>query len=130
MVLIPYLFLMKPIKPPQKIEIKESHGKGHGVFATEDIQKGETVEICKVLVVDYKNKLLKDYVWMDTRIAKQVIALGYGSLYNHTPKPNIERIFHEDVFFKFVAIRDIKKGEEILVNYGHGYWENRNEPLS
>lgn len=114
---------MKPFKPPTKIEIKESSRGGHGCFATELIKKDEVVEICKVLPIGHGH-LFKDYAWLDTRTMRRVVALGCGSLYNHSFEPNIQRHYHEDVFFKFIALRDIKEGEEVLVSYGKSYWHN------
>lgn len=112
---------MKPFKPPTKIEIKESSFGGQGCFATELIKKDEVIEICKVLQIRSFHALI-DYAWFDTRVMTRVLALGYGSLYNHSFEPNIQRILYEDVFFKFKALRDIQKGEEVLVNYGKQYW--------
>jgi hypothetical protein len=45
------------------------------------------------------------------------LALGYGSLYNHSYKPNAR---YDDVWpqtKEFTALRDIAPGEEITVNY-------------
>ena len=45
------------------------------------------------------------------------LALGYGSLYNHSYKPNAR---YDDVgpqTKEFTALRDIQPGEEITVNY-------------
>ena len=110
-------------KPPTKIEIKESSRGGHGCFATELIKKDEIVEICKVLPIRGA-QVFTDYAWLDTRTMRRVLALGYGSLYNHSFEPNIQRHSHGDEFFKFIALRDIEEGEEILVSYGKGYWHN------
>ncbi len=46
-----------------------------------------------------------------------VVALGYGSLYNHSYSPNAR---YEDANPRtklFIALRDIQPGEEIVVNY-------------
>ena len=47
-----------------------------------------------------------------------VIALGYGSMYNHSYEPNAKykRNFSNQTI-TFVAIKPIKKREEITVNY-------------
>jgi len=45
------------------------------------------------------------------------IALGYGSLYNHSYTPNAH---YRDIGRRskeFLAVRDIAAGEEITVNY-------------
>src|SRR3954454_24565579 len=45
------------------------------------------------------------------------LALGYGSLYNHSYRPNAR---YDDVGPRtktFTALRDIARGEEVTVNY-------------
>jgi uncharacterized protein len=105
------------------VEVKRIKGKGRGVFALRAIAKGEVFERVPVLVMtsdEFANGLsetpLKDYcfAWGEDQV---VLALGYGSLYNHSYKPNAR---YEDVgpaTKAFVAVRDIAKGEEITVNY-------------
>ena len=49
---------------------------------------------------------------------QMVMALGFGSIYNHTDEPNAyyqERL--QDQTIAFVALRDIAKDEEITVHY-------------
>lgn len=105
------------------VEVKRIRGKGRGVFARRTIAKGEMIERVPVLVMtedEYAQGLahtpLKDYcfAWGTDQVA---LALGYGSLYNHSYKPNAR---YEDVGRNtkaFVAVRAIAGGEEITVNY-------------
>jgi SET domain-containing protein len=53
------------------------------------------------------------FVWEDNKFA---VALGYGSLYNHSYEPNAKYIRKKDKIL-FQAIKDIKSGEEITINY-------------
>ena len=112
--------IMIKFKPPTKIEIKESTRGGYGCFVTEPIKKGEVIEICKVIPARVKN-----YSWLDLRIFKPVLALGYGSLYNHSDTPNVSRDNFMDELFIFKSLTDIGVGEELLVNYGDSYWKNK-----
>lgn len=49
------------------------------------------------------------------------IALGYGSIYNHSYEPNATYVKKPpEKVIDFIAIRNIKKGEEITVNYNFG----------
>ena len=59
---------------------------------------------------------LADYVFKWTRDTV-VIALGYGSLYNHSYRPNARFYDEGHLTQVFTAIRDIEPGEEITVNY-------------
>jgi len=50
-----------------------------------------------------------------------VIALGFGSIYNHTYEPNATyKIKNTEKVIDFVALNDIKKDDEITVNYKYG----------
>lgn len=98
-------------------------GKGRGVFAVRAIRKGEIIETVPVLVIpapqvdDLEKTLLDHYVysWPDERLA---VALGYGSLYNHSYTPNALYVKHPATStIDYVALADIDAGAEITVNY-------------
>jgi hypothetical protein len=48
---------------------------------------------------------------------KVALALGFGSLYNHSYKPNARYDDAPSQVKEFRALRDIKAGEEITINY-------------
>jgi len=58
------------------------------------------------------------YAWGEQQGHEYVaLALGFGSLYNHSYKPNaLFRLESPDVV-EFVAIKRIEQGEEITINY-------------
>jgi SET domain-containing protein len=82
--------------------VKDSEIHGHGVFADKDYSpyEGDT-----------------DFM----------VVLGLGMVYNHSDAPNAEWEVCEsdDRFVKFFALTDIKQDEEILHDYGEGYWKSR-----
>ena len=109
------------------IEIKTStlsNGEfNRGVFATQDIAKGELIH--EAPVIPYPNKdhvfiektILADYVFEYGKNHTAVV-LGYGMLFNHSYKPNATYdINFSNHTFDFYAYTDIKAGEEILINY-------------
>ncbi len=110
------------ISPSKKIYIAKSKVPGRGVFAALDIDKGEVIEIAPILILQFEdfidtkwNLLFEYYFWMDDYV---VLALGYGSLYNHSKNPNSKyQISKQAQIITFTAIKDIKKDEEILFNY-------------
>ena len=111
---------------PKHIEIKKSNGRGFGVFATKDFNKGELIERCYLIPADYTPKN-KDYCFnypIETR-EEYVLALGYGGIYNHNDNNNAEWKENIKGFFDFVAVRHIRKGEEIFIDYGTVYWERQ-----
>ncbi|MEC0124866.1 SET domain-containing protein [Paenibacillus pabuli] len=109
------------------IEVKQSKlGDGEfnrGVFATVDIPKGQLIH--QAPVVPYPNEdhehvektILEDYVF-EYGANHTAILLGYGSLINHSYEPNATYdINFDNHTFDFYAYKDIKAGEEVLINY-------------
>jgi SET domain-containing protein len=105
------------------IEIKRIRGKGRGVFARRLIRRGEVIERVPVLVLAAEE--VRDarswsglagycFLWGEGRLA---LALGYGSLYNHSYRPNARYVDLSERTKLFTALRDIAAGEEITVNY-------------
>ncbi|MCP3762554.1 SET domain-containing protein [Domibacillus sp. A3M-37] len=94
-----------------------------GVFATRDIKKGEMLHEAPVIPypndqhVHIEKTLLADYAF-EYGANHTAMLLGYGMLFNHSYEPNATYDIHfESHSFKFYAYRDIKAGEEILINY-------------
>ncbi len=107
------------------ISVKDSPGKGRGVFAQKYFKKGEIIETCPVLVFPaeeveaFEFTRLYDYYFAWGADSKEAaIALGYGSLYNHsyTPNARYQKDFNNNLL-KYICIRDIPKEEEITINY-------------
>jgi SET domain-containing protein len=106
--------------------IADSQLGGRGVFSTEMIPAGTLVEIAPVIVLPaddlkriHEHSILHDYyfLWSDDG-AEGALALGYGSLYNHSYSPNTEYYTNrETMTIDIFAIIDIVAGEEITFNY-------------
>ena len=69
--------------------------RGRGVFCTNDINKGDSIEICPTIIFSeqdlisiHKTKLHDFYFLWGKDQKSGAIALGYGSLYNHSLEPN------------------------------------------
>jgi len=107
------------------IYIAPSPLHGSGVFCARFITEGEVIEICPVIILPkkelpwIKDSVLYDYyfIWGKEDDCLAII-LGYGSIYNHSYKPNAEYFpDHENGTLSYYAYKDIPPGEEILVNY-------------
>lgn len=105
------------------IYVKTVPKKGRGVFANRPIRKGTIIETVPVVIIpvqeiytDSVSTLLADYVfnWGKGEVA---VALGYGSIYNHSYQPNASYAAKGRETQAYVALRNIKKDEEITVNY-------------
>jgi len=105
------------------VYVKKVAGKGRGVFARKPIRKGDVIEkVPKMLlpvhfIVDgYENpNIARVFFVHDSKTV--AICLGYGSLYNHSYKPNA---LYEDgpvSTMIFRALKNIQPDEEICVNY-------------
>jgi hypothetical protein len=102
--------------------------KGRGVFATKAFIAGELVEACPVIVLYQPFELLAPkiqkvvYNWGSLAKTGQcsALALGYGSLYNHSNPANMR--YEADVenqTLNYYAVSDIAAGEELTVNYNN-----------
>jgi SET domain-containing protein len=116
------------ITPPAgSLRVRET-AHGRGVFAARDIGAGEAIEICPIVELgEYETTgPLGDYVVTSHHDPNEtILMLGYGSLYNHSSDANAETIQHGDDAFLFNAVRDIAEGEEITIDYGNEWWEER-----
>ncbi len=100
-------------------------GKGRGVFCTEDLNEGDVIEICPVVVCPPKDTKHLDkttlyhyyFMWGDDGKSAGLV-LGYGAMYNHSYNPNaIYEAYYEDEIFKVIARRHIPANTEITINY-------------
>ena len=109
-----------------KGEVRKSKLHGWGVFATKNIRKGEIIEQCPFLITFIENhKKMNDYIFYRTP-KTGIIMLGYGSVYNHTHDHNADHIEDtEKNLIEIIANRNIKKGEEISLDYGTEYFNHR-----
>ena len=126
---------------PKKIEIGYSSLEGRGVFATEDIVPGEIVERAPLVVMGFRMNYHKDpaiwnYMFTNTCPCEDckkhgghfLMVMGYGQIYNHQDDNTAEIRFDlKNQIADIVAIKKIKKGEEIFVNYGPNYFKNKNK---
>jgi uncharacterized protein len=100
-------------------------GGGRGVFASTEIKKGETIEICPIIELPSQElsrldeSILLNYVYFFGKDKQRILlALGFGSIYNHSYTPNGKyKINSKENTIQFIAIKNIKKGDEITVSY-------------
>lgn len=95
---------------------------GTGVFALRPFDPGEVIEVCPVVECAAGEEGLLEqtslrglyFHWADG----VAIALGYGSLYNHSWSSNAR--YETDVeegVVRFVCVRPVAEGDEVTINY-------------
>ncbi len=121
---------MQKILSTNKIYIAESKipQSGRGVFANAEIKAGETIEKCPVIEIPNhdlaslgESILITYFYFFGKKKDRLLLALGYGSIYNHSYAPNaLYKINPQDQTIEFIATKEIKKDQEITVNYNPG----------
>ena len=112
-----------------EIYIKKDGPKGMGIYAKNDIPANVMIELSPVSScynsdwdsVQYQLKKIVFSYPMNTN--NYCIALGYIAIYNHDDNNNAHW-FTCDIGVGVFTIREIKKDEEICINYGPEYWKN------
>ncbi|GAA5992085.1 hypothetical protein JCM11641_002534 [Rhodosporidiobolus odoratus] len=112
---------------------------GRGVFATADIPAGQVVEISPVLVLseeEYTGRKksepndgalkgveasqLRGYVFSWGRNGSMAVALGLGSLFNHSSSPNVSYSLDSATYtITYRTAKPVQAGEELTIFYGH-----------
>ncbi|MFI4920484.1 MAG: SET domain-containing protein [Gammaproteobacteria bacterium] len=108
-----------------KLAVRATESKGRGVFALVRIPAGTLIETSDVVLIPepdmeaLEDSILGNYFFRWGEGDKQgALALGYGSLYNHSYNPNARYVKHfENLTIDFIALQDIAEGEEIKTNY-------------
>ncbi|KAJ7758482.1 hypothetical protein DFH07DRAFT_449881 [Mycena maculata] len=127
--------------------IKASQGKGRGVFASRTIASQTVVEISPVLLFNKEEyeqhgklgrlvaalssahfrkynrfTILDDYTfkWKNGNMA---LALGLGSLFNHSNSPNVSYTIDSSTdSIVYTVTRNIEPDEELCIYYGSNLW--------
>lgn len=106
------------------LEIRSSPRHGRGLFTTEPVEAGETLEVCPAVPLTPEDgemiaaTALGEYVfdWGDGHVA---LAFGYVSMCNHAEPSNAEVDVSEDPpTVTLTASSDIGTDDEILIDYG------------
>ncbi|KAK0201687.1 cytidine deaminase-like protein [Desarmillaria ectypa] len=109
--------------------IQYSEGKGRGVYASRFIAKRTLIEISPILLLskeEYESHgrhTVLDHYTFKCKDGRMALALGLGSLFNHSDPPNVT--YEVDLTtdsIRYTTVRDIEPGEELCIFYGHKLW--------
>ncbi|MBS1622373.1 MAG: SET domain-containing protein-lysine N-methyltransferase [Bacteroidetes bacterium] len=112
--------------------IAPAKNRGRGVFTSEIIPEGTTIEISPVIVMSRQERefidktLLHDYIfeWGNEK-DQRCMALGYVPLYNHSYEANCDyEMDFENRIITIKTICNILPGEELMINY-NGTWDDK-----
>lgn len=110
---------------------------GHGIFAEDDLPAGEFIGIYGGVVKDRQLVDSKDYAWAypeeTLEGGRMTLDAKYKGnelrLINDGKDPNciVKYILGSDGLWHvcYLAFKDIKKGDQLLVSYGPAYWDTR-----
>lgn len=118
---------MNNISPPRNTYVSKSRipSGDRGVFANQMIAKSEVIETCPIIEIPKeelesieKTNFINYIYFYGPKKEKILLALGFGSIYNHSYSPNATyKIFHKKRIIEFSALKNIQSGDEITVNY-------------
>jgi hypothetical protein len=138
--------------PQCALYLKSVPGKGRGVYVGEDLPSGRLIHVSPMLLFASpqtsrdegeekgEDKQVKSdrrgdggpccvekdvlahytYTWDHQT---QALALGLGSMFNHSKHPNIGFVINkEKVIVSYTTLRDIRSHEELCISYGNKLW--------
>lgn len=114
------------------LEVKDTDGKGKGMFTNHPIAADTVVELSPVIVMTGEERKLLDqthlhdyiFEWSPHGEDMCCMAQGYISVYNHSYTSNCEYFMdYEEHTIMIMAVRDIAEGEELTINY-NGDWDD------
>jgi uncharacterized protein len=119
------------IKP--YLHLKHVALKGRGVFTKEKIKQDILIEESPVIVMSAADRILLDKTLLHDYIFewgvdkdKCCMALGLVPMYNHDYASNCEYFMdYEKEIIQVKTIREIKKGEELTINYNGNWNDNK-----
>ena len=104
------------------VEVNHSPLHGKGVFATQNIAKGEVIVISHMVPVHVNENLPEALATLQFPWTEEYDAIclsDAGSFFNHSGQPNAEIVARdfENLTQTFAATTNIQKGEEITIYY-------------
>ena len=113
-----------------RVEYTRRPGGDYTIVGKTHFAKGEIIEICPTIIVGEIAKTIdkiKDIIFeLDRNKNVWGLVLGYGSLYKHSDKPNLDYAYNpKSRQMYFITNRPIKLGEDLTINYGADYWQER-----
>jgi hypothetical protein len=125
--------------PSIAMYLKNTPGKGRGVFIDRDVAYNTLLHISPLLLFPAdetptgcalvsaadacpERRVLAHYTYTFNSKC-QAIALGLGSMFNHSKHNNVGFIIDKkNLLIRYSSITSISKGTELCINYGNHLW--------
>lgn len=113
--------------PTPKLYLNDIAGKGRGVFCHENIPSRTLIHISPVLIMKdadadlSQQTILREYTY--NWGAEHAVALGLGSMFNHSSKNNVGFIKRKEKnIIEYYTLEDVKAETELCIHYGPHLW--------
>lgn len=112
---------MQIFKLSDRVELRDSRiCTGKGVFATNDIAKGDTI-------IEAEGEIAGEPTRYTVQVtdAEFLYADYIDNFINHSCSPNVYMKLYENDKrrYSFFALKNIRKGDELFWNYNTNYWD-------
>jgi SET domain-containing protein len=95
-------------------------GAGRGLFTKVPLRKGDRLEVVGVIVrrdsASDRCTHFCDHHKFRIGESQLLVPLGFGGMVNHSPTPNLQKVFDGDRLF-LEALRDLQADEEVFFTY-------------
>jgi hypothetical protein len=95
-------------------------GAGRGLFTKVPLRKGDRLEVVGVIVrrdsASDRCTHFCDHHKFRIGESGLLIPLGFGGMVNHSPTPNLQKVFEGDRLY-LEAVRDLAADEEVFFTY-------------
>ena len=95
-------------------------GAGRGLFTKQPLRKGDRFEVIGVIVrresTSDRCTHFCDHHKFRIGETELLIPLGFGGVVNHSPTPNVQKVFEGDRVY-LEALRDLAANEEVFFTY-------------
>jgi SET domain-containing protein len=95
-------------------------GAGKGLFTKVPLRKGDRLEVVGVIVrrdsASDRCTHFCDHHKFRIGESRLLVPLGFGGMVNHSPTPNLQKVFDGDRLF-LEALRDLQADEEVFFTY-------------
>ena len=123
----------KFVDPEAPLFYIDTGPKGRGLFARSDIPPQTLVHVAPCIPitsdqyqVHLQYTVLEEYLFNDRKTGDKLLALGYGSLFNHSRHPNvIYKVKSDTQSIEYASgFQTITQGTELCISYGSNLWFN------